>query len=472
MTHIILGHCCKDASCVSVCPQNCIHPLPGSPGFDSAETLHIDPRSCIDCTACVEVCPAAAIKPAAAVTAEEQRFIARNADYFDGTPDFHPPLLNPLSELPLGTPSAPPRVAIIGSGPSAMYALRELLKRSGSARVTLFEQYDHVGGLLHRGVSRDHPEIREMIALYDKPLDDDRVELILDTAIGAELSLAQVRNAFDAVVLACGASQPRRIGSGDPYPHGVYQAVDLLVADNTGSARFAAHRFGPRCVIIGAGNVALDAVRYLARRNLRVPLRDRVTELIVLSRSPVERASFTPAAFYELQDTAGVDLRADNAGAITADRLRDPVLREILALHTADALDHDPRREPDGDMRVVLSFDRNVTGIEETVDGTPRVVTASGRDFTADTVICAAGFTTEKFDDLPVGPDGRVPNDRGRVLSLETGEPLDGLYVVGWAKRGATGGVGDNRRCAAETIQQLAIDLTPVLSARALLHRA
>ena len=51
---------------------------------------------------------------------------------------------------------------------------------------------------------------------------------------------------------------------------------------------------------------------------------------------------------------------------------------------------------------------------------------------------------------------GVVPNLRGQVISYATGEPLEGLYVVGWAKRGASGGVGDNRTCAAETVTQLA----------------
>lgn len=86
MTHVVLGHCCKDASCVRVCPQNCIHPAPGEAGFESAETLFIDPRSCIDCTACVEACPASAIKPEPALTVTERPYAARNAEFFEQAP--------------------------------------------------------------------------------------------------------------------------------------------------------------------------------------------------------------------------------------------------------------------------------------------------------------------------------------------------------------------------------------------------
>ncbi|WP_425297527.1 4Fe-4S dicluster domain-containing protein [Nocardia abscessus] len=73
MTHVILGHCCKDASCIQVCPQNCIRPTPSDPEFDTVEHLYIDPDTCIDCSACVQACPAGAIPPASAPTPGEGR---------------------------------------------------------------------------------------------------------------------------------------------------------------------------------------------------------------------------------------------------------------------------------------------------------------------------------------------------------------------------------------------------------------
>jgi len=72
----------KDASCVDVCPVDCIHPAPGEPGFDEADQLFIDPAECIDCDACVEACPVDAITPEDQVPTEWQGFIALNADYY------------------------------------------------------------------------------------------------------------------------------------------------------------------------------------------------------------------------------------------------------------------------------------------------------------------------------------------------------------------------------------------------------
>ena len=57
MAYAITQTCCSDATCVSVCPVNCIHPTPEERAFGSTEMLHIDPKSCIDCGACADACP-------------------------------------------------------------------------------------------------------------------------------------------------------------------------------------------------------------------------------------------------------------------------------------------------------------------------------------------------------------------------------------------------------------------------------
>src|SRR3954466_2548919 len=84
MAYVINEPCIgtKDASCVEVCPVDCIHPAPGEPGFDAAEQLFIDPEECIDCDACVEACPVDAITSEDQVPAEWEQYIERNAAYF------------------------------------------------------------------------------------------------------------------------------------------------------------------------------------------------------------------------------------------------------------------------------------------------------------------------------------------------------------------------------------------------------
>lgn len=434
MTHVVLGHCCKDASCVRVCPQNCIHPVPGADGFAAAETLHIDPSSCIDCTACVDACPASAIKPEHALTPPEHRYALRNREYFEQTSATFRPRLRAAVELPLAAPGDRLGVAVVGSGPAAMYTVRELLRRSTSISVTVYEQYDAAGGLLRRAVSRDHAGVREMIRLFDVPFRDHRVTFVPGTEVGAGVSIGELRSGFDAVILACGATEPRTVGATDGRD--VVHAVDILVAENSPSARSRPPApAGPACVVIGAGNVAFDVVRWVAGTRRRVAVGDRIGEVVVLSRSVPERAAFTPSAFYELLDLERTEVVLDRAG-----RSAPP----------ADA------RDP---LRVILSFGQEVVSHTTTGRGAVEVTTAAGRVFHANSVIAAAGFTTKRIDGVPLDARGVVPNRRGRVISDESGSSMAGLYVVGWAKRGASGGVGDNRACAAETVAQLVTDL-------------
>ena len=72
----------KDTACVVVCPMDCIHPLPGSTAFATAEQLYIEPDVCIDCGLCAGECPANAIFHAEDVPSEWANYVEKNAAYF------------------------------------------------------------------------------------------------------------------------------------------------------------------------------------------------------------------------------------------------------------------------------------------------------------------------------------------------------------------------------------------------------
>jgi NAD-dependent dihydropyrimidine dehydrogenase PreA subunit len=86
MTYVITHPCIgvKDASCVDVCPVDCIHPSPNEPGFEESEQLHINADECIDCGACEPACPVNAIYEESAVPDEWKSYIKVNADFFKG----------------------------------------------------------------------------------------------------------------------------------------------------------------------------------------------------------------------------------------------------------------------------------------------------------------------------------------------------------------------------------------------------
>ena len=84
MAYVITALCAqsKDASCVEVCPVDCIHPMPGDPRFDEVEQLYIDPTECIDCEACLSTCPVEAIYPGDLLPDVHADAPAINASFF------------------------------------------------------------------------------------------------------------------------------------------------------------------------------------------------------------------------------------------------------------------------------------------------------------------------------------------------------------------------------------------------------
>ncbi|MFF0533316.1 FAD-dependent oxidoreductase [Nocardia amikacinitolerans] len=452
MSHVILGHCCKDASCVAACPRDCIRPIPGDPLFESVEHLYIDPNTCIDCSACVSACPAGAIKPESALSESERQYAERTREYFTANVPMRPGHRTGLA-LPRAFPrtATPLRIAIVGAGAAAMYTVRELLQRSSTVRITVFEQRAEVGGLLHTAVSRQHDGIRKMVRLFDLPFGDDRVTIRSKVRVGVDVSIAALRRQFDAVVLAVGASQPRDLGAG-PIPE-VHQALPLLAAvDNARPGTPLRPLRGPTTVVVGGGNVALDVVAAIVEGRMRTHSGGPVTEVTVVARSSVRRPSFTLSALYELAELDAT-VTVDRGSAPTGDS-PDPVQRLLAELAERRAGSTRKRRP----LSIALSFGHEVTSVRS-IGHRIQVVTGTGRTFTTDSVVCATGFTVTPLAGVPLGESGAIANQQGRVVAPDTGAPIEGLYVVGWAKRGARGGVGDSRRCAAETVDRLVADL-------------
>lgn len=450
MAHVIVGHCCKDASCLRVCPRGCIHPAPGDPDFDTAETLYIDPGACIDCTACVEACPAGAIKAETALTASERRSLNLDPRTHRTTPA--PGLQVPEVGKPLPLSGGPLSVAVVGAGSAAMYTIRELLQRSSFVAITVFEQSGDVGGLLHTAVSADHPGIREMVRLFDIPFRDDRVQVRFGEQIGTTVTVGELAQHFDVVVFAHGAGRPREIATVTGERDDIHQAIDILqCANGIGDTRHSVR--GPRIAVAGAGNVALDVVKAIVQGRVSITGRGPLEEITVLSRSDPAQAALTNSALQEVLELGGVDVVIDDRGAAPRSTALDPVERTLARLPGCSQSPPLPSRP-----RVTFSFGNNITALTSTHDQI-RIESDCGRIHYADAVICALGFTTTPIDGLGTDARGAVLNHQGRVLCPETGTPIDGFYVVGWAKRGATGGVGDNRLCAARTIDLVIQDL-------------
>ncbi|RSD20795.1 FAD-dependent oxidoreductase [Amycolatopsis eburnea] len=463
MAFAITQTCCADASCVSVCPVNCIHPTPDEPDFGTTDMLYVDPDTCIDCGACADACPVDAIFPAGALTGPLAVYPEINAEYYaerdvltEATvaPNFHrwaPPSFARI----LPSDFAPLDVAVVGTGPAGMYAVEDLLLHTNS-RVTLIDRLADPGGLVRYGVAPDHPSTKKIGETFARFHDHPRLRLRLGVEAGPELAARH-----DAVIWAVGATEARPLGiPGEDLPGslpaasvvGWYNGHPDLEPD-------AVDLSAERVVVVGTGNVALDVARILtadpatlagtslAPAALARLRSSKVREVVVLARRGPEDAAYTRSELLALAARGNLvvddhDPRitaAIDGGAGKAALLRD-VPREAVDWSSPP---------PDG-RRVVLRF--HSSPVEFTGDTEVRsVLTTGGVEIPAGRVVRAAGFRGAPVPGLPFDAGtGTVPNESGRVAP--------GTYVAGWIKRGPSGGIGTNKACARETVGALLED--------------
>ncbi|MFJ5130156.1 FAD-dependent oxidoreductase [Streptomyces sp. NPDC094461] len=476
MTYAITQTCCNDATCVAVCPVNCIHPTPRERAFGSTEMLYVDPRSCIDCGACADACPVDAIFPVDALPAGQQEYAAINAAYFAGQepeqgdtgPNFHR-WSAPSFERGLPSDFAPIRVAVVGTGPAGMYAAEDLLLHT-NAEVTLVDRLPVAGGLVRYGVAPDHPATKKVGDAFARFHTHPRVRMHLGVEIGKDITAAELAAHHDAVIYAVGASTDRRIGiPGEDLP-GSISATSFVAWYNAHPevAPDAVDLSSERVVVAGNGNVALDVARILvadpsalagtdiADHALATLRASKVREVVLLGRRGPEHAAYSASELLALSHLPGVDLVVDGrdprTGATIDGSAEDgkAALLRGLARETVDW-----SRPPAPGRRIVFRF--HSAPVRVLGDDTVRAVRVTGDqgelDLPAGTLLRAVGYRGLPVPGLPFDEaTGTVPHRGGRVTGLP------GTYVVGWIKRGPSGGIGANRACAAETVGTLLDD--------------
>lgn len=475
MAYVITQPCCADASCVLACPVNCIHPAPGEPGFAEAEMLYVDPHTCVGCGACTTACPVDAVLPEQWLSESQQPFTALNAEYYELFPHADRTSLAQVPEQRRLQRRGPFRMAVIGAGPAGLYTADELLKHPEVEAVDVYDRLRTPYGLVRHGVAPDHADTKRVTRLFTAIERDDRFRYFLGVEVGGDVTLAELRARYHAVVYAVGASADRRLGITGEDLAGSLPAAALVGwynghPDQQGLSVPLDHE---RAVVIGNGNVALDVARILTADPETLAATDlapgplqqlrgsRVREVVVLGRRGPAQAAFTVPELVGLTGLTDIDVVVDADpdqldGTDTASRL----LAELAAR---------PAGPPGDRRRIILRFatspvefvgEDRVTGVRVVTnrmvtreDGTVRAEPTDEHDeIPAGLVVRSVGFHGQPVEGLPYdSATGTVPNDRGRV------EP--GVYVAGWIKRGPSGFIGTNKTCAAETVATLLDDL-------------
>jgi ferredoxin--NADP+ reductase len=384
------------------------------------------------------------------------------------------------------------RVAIVGAGPAGAFTAALLLRARGDVEIDMLERLPTPWGLLRAGVAPDHQEIKRLEDTFERQTLARGCRFLGNVEVGTDVSHAELMEHYTAVVYATGAQTDKSLGiPGEDMP-GSWAATEFVAWYN-GHPDYRELEFdlsSPRAVVIGNGNVAADVTRILTRspdelartdvadHALEALRESRIEEVVVLGRRGPAQAAFTSAELRELGRLDGVDIHVEDAEL-------DPVSRAWLdeegtftARKNVELLSEFAAGAPaGGSRRIDLRFLRSPARIRgdgrvEAVDvgrneitrGDDGTLRARAVDGPVETIECglvlrSVGYRAVPLPDVPFDERAFVlPNERGRALT-PGGEPLPGVYTVGWIKRGPTGILGTNKRDAEETVRCLTEDL-------------
>ncbi len=371
-------------------------------------------------------------------------------------------------------------IAIIGSGPAGYYTAEAAQKQWGDdVRVDIFDMLPVPYGLIRTGVAPDHQSIKGVSRRYETTALSDNVRFVGNVKIGRDVSIGELQNLYDAVVLATGAPHDRKLDLPGEDLAGVYGSA-AFVGWYNGHPQFATldpDLSGDTAVVIGMGNVALDVARILSKTRAEFDGSDivahaldvldtsRLRRIVVLGRRGPHQIMMTPKELGELSHLSRAAPRVDpqDLPDVAEDALLEPGmrksvnhLRSFAAIPASHYADTDIEIEFDffASPKAILGTDK-VEGIEverTTVEAGRAIGTGETYVIPASLVVCCIGYQTSRIPDVPFDERaGRFANDEGRILP--------GLYCVGWARRGPSGTIGTNRPDGFGIIEKIAEDI-------------
>jgi len=362
--------------------------------------------------------------------------------------------------------------AIVGSGPAGFYTAEALEKAYGDkARIDILDRYPVPYGLIRFGVAPDHQSLKAVSKRYDKVAESAGVDFIGNVAVVGDVSVAELLDLYDAVILATGAPHDRNLGiPGEDLP-GVVGSAEFVGWYN-GHPDFAdldPFLGGSHAAVVGNGNVALDCARILAKTRHEFEGSDivghaldaldhsAIRTITILGRRGPHQIAMTPKELGELGHLEAAVPSVDSADfpPLEADNPLEPGLRKSVTLlrgfadlpqEKAKHMVFDFFAKPlrlEGEGRVErIIVERTELDESGSARGTGEIY-----EVPASLVITAIGYSTSPIPDVPF-EGGKFVNEGGRIS--------DRLYAVGWARRGPSGTIGTNRPDGYEVADRIA----------------
>ncbi len=373
------------------------------------------------------------------------------------------------------------RVAIVGAGPAGYFtaqALNNAINDQQTFMIDMFDRLPTPWGLVRSGVAPDHPKIRTVTKVFEKIASEPNYRYFGNVELGRDVHISDLEKLYDVVVLATGTSLGKKLGiPGEDLP-GCISAADFVPWYN-GHPDYANVKpplKGRYAIVIGAGNVAMDCGRILA--------------LVPHELNSTDMADHALEVFHDsaIRDVTIVGRRGPEHAAFTSPELRElPKLTEtdvfIREDQIADAINRvGVRLENEKDLRSNLEAMREIAQSERRGNDrklslafllTPLEVLGSGRvervKFAVNKVVGDVVTTSDEIIELPcdllitaIGYEGAeipgIASERGRIANHE-GKIREGVYVVGWAKRGPSGVIGTNKSDSSEVVKRILAEL-------------
>ncbi|MDV6375563.1 FAD-dependent oxidoreductase [Deinococcus arenicola] len=377
----------------------------------------------------------------------------------------------------------PLRVAVIGSGPSGVYAAEALIKQTQiPTEIDVFDRLPTPYGLVRYGVAPDHLTIKSVTKGFEKTFSDPRVRFLGNVEFGKDVTHEDLKAHYDAIMYTVGASGDRRLGIPGEDLSGSMSATEFVAWYNghpdAAAREMVLHAQG--VAVVGVGNVALDVSRILLKTVAELQTSDIAPHALeVLEKSPVQdvwilgrrgaaQAKFTTKELREFGELSDAD-PVVKPGEVTVDEVAEAALTDNVTRKNLEVLRDFASRTPEGKpRRIHLRFltspveilgdeNGNVSGLKierNMLDESGNAVgTGETEILPVQMVLRSVGYRGVALPGVPFDEKrGVIPNAEGRV------EGRVGEYTSGWIKRGPSGVIGTNRKDSTDTVAHLIAD--------------
>ena len=366
------------------------------------------------------------------------------------------------------------KIAIVGAGPAGYFtaqALQNAQNEELSFAIDMIERLPTPWGLVRSGVAPDHPKIKTVSKVFEKIAKEPNFRLFANVELGKDVSLKDLREQYDAVVLSTGASKGRKLGIPGEDLSNSLSTADFVPWYNAHPdyVNTEVDLSSETAVVIGAGNVAMDVARILAIDPTELDPTDvaehalaklkqgNIRTVIICGRRGPEHAAFTAPELRDLPKLGNTDVyidekqvkeateRANIGGEIEKDLKHNLEAMKLIAEHSKKGVDRKLEIK-------FLSTPIEIKGnkkVEEVVFTINKVengkVIPTKESFTIKTglFITAIGYDAVEYPGITI-ENGRINNIAGHIEH--------NVYTTGWAKRGPTGVIGTNKSDSSDVV--------------------